>query len=86
MKIAEVDKNFQIRNEKVTDGVRWYTIPHSSFALYGVFYDDKDGFYGCHPNDLGFYRMAQKIYKKMIEIDEIFRGGIKWKREKSMKN
>ena len=28
---------------------------------------------GCHPNDLGFYLMAKKIYKKMIEIDEIFR-------------
>ena len=28
---------------------------------------------GCHPNDLGFYLMAKKVYKKMIEIDEIFR-------------
>lgn len=28
---------------------------------------------GCHPNDLGFYLMAKKIYKKMIEIDERFR-------------
>ncbi len=28
---------------------------------------------GCHPNDLGFYLMAKKIYKKMIEIDEIFK-------------
>lgn len=27
----------------------------------------------CHPNDLGFYKMAKGIYKKMIEIDEIFR-------------
>ena len=27
----------------------------------------------CHPNDLGFYRMAKKIYKKLIEIDEIYR-------------
>ena len=27
----------------------------------------------CHPNDLGFYRMAKTIYKKMIRIDEIFR-------------
>lgn len=26
----------------------------------------------CHPNDLGFYRMAQKIYKKMQEIDLLF--------------
>ena len=28
---------------------------------------------GCHPNDLGFYLMAKKIYKKMVEIDKIFR-------------
>ncbi len=27
---------------------------------------------GCHPNDLGFYRMAERIYKKLKEIDEIF--------------
>ncbi|MBQ8296062.1 MAG: hypothetical protein IJX87_06495 [Clostridia bacterium] len=28
---------------------------------------------GCHPNDLGFYKMAKKIYEKMQEIDPIFR-------------
>lgn len=28
---------------------------------------------GTHPNDLGFYRMAKKIYKKIIEINQIFR-------------
>lgn len=28
---------------------------------------------GCHPNDLGFYFMAKKIYKKMIEIDKLFK-------------
>lgn len=27
---------------------------------------------GCHPNDLGFYRMAKKIYAAMKEIDTIF--------------
>lgn len=27
---------------------------------------------GCHPTDFGFYQMAKKIYKKMIEIDERF--------------
>ena len=26
----------------------------------------------CHPNDLGFYRMAKRIYKKMREIDKMF--------------
>ena len=28
---------------------------------------------GCHPTDRGFHRMAEEIYKKMIEIDEKFR-------------
>ena len=28
---------------------------------------------GCHPNDLGFYRMAKKIYAKMKDINESFR-------------
>lgn len=28
---------------------------------------------GCHPNDLGFLKMAEAIYNKMIEIDEKFR-------------
>ena len=28
---------------------------------------------GCHPNDLGFFKMAEAIYGKMIEIDERFR-------------
>ena len=27
----------------------------------------------CHPNDLGFYRMAKAIYKAMCQIDEIYR-------------
>ena len=27
---------------------------------------------GCHPNDLGLYRMAKRIYEKLKEIDEIF--------------
>ena len=25
---------------------------------------------GCHPTDLGFSKMAEKIYKKMIAIDK----------------
>ncbi|MBQ7308376.1 MAG: hypothetical protein IJW82_07625 [Clostridia bacterium] len=28
----------------------------------------------CHPTDLGFYRMAKKIYQKIICIDEKFKG------------
>ena len=30
---------------------------------------------GCHPTDYGFRVMADKIYKKMCEIDEKFKGG-----------
>ena len=29
---------------------------------------------GCHPTDLGFLKMAEKIYKKMISVDEKYRG------------
>ena len=29
---------------------------------------------GCHPTDFGFVKMADKIYKKMISIDEKYRG------------
>ena len=29
---------------------------------------------GCHPNDLGFYRMAKRIYTEMIKISPIFKG------------
>lgn len=29
---------------------------------------------GCHPTDLGFLKMAQKIYKKMISIDKKYQG------------
>lgn len=28
---------------------------------------------GCHPTDLGFYRMASKIYNKMVSIDKKFK-------------
>ncbi len=29
---------------------------------------------GCHPTDYGFALMAKQIYKKMCEIDDIFKG------------
>lgn len=29
---------------------------------------------GCHPTDYGFAIMAEKIYKKMIQINQIFKG------------
>ena len=42
-----------------------------------TFYGDKDrencSVDGCHPNDLGFYYMAKKIYAKLQEIDEIYK-------------
>ncbi len=28
---------------------------------------------GCHPTDLGFYRMAKGVYKKLVAIDEKFK-------------
>lgn len=41
-----------------------------------TFFGDKDSelctIDGCHPNDLGFYKMAKKIYAKMITIDKRF--------------
>ncbi len=40
------------------------------------YYNEKDwdicSVDGCHPNDLGFYKMAKKIYAKMIKIDKKF--------------
>lgn len=42
-------------------------------SLYGKKDRENCSVDSCHPNDLGFYRMAQKIYKKMIEIDEKYR-------------
>ncbi len=32
---------------------------------------------GCHPTDYGFAVMADKIYKKMCEIDSVFKGEYK---------
>ena len=40
MKIEQIDKNFVLNRECVEEGVRYYKIPHSAFALYGVFYDE----------------------------------------------
>lgn len=40
------------------------------------FHGDEVGLYtvdGCHPTDHGFYYMAKEIYKKMVEIDPIFK-------------
>ncbi len=42
-------------------------------TFYGALERDNCAVDGCHPNDLGFSRMAQKIYKKMIEIDKKFK-------------
>lgn len=42
-------------------------------TFYGEFERESCAVDGCHPNDLGFYLMAQKIYKKMIRIDEKFK-------------
>ena len=43
MDISKIDKNFSMNMTAVEDGMRYYTIPHKSFALYGVYYDEKAG-------------------------------------------
>lgn len=42
MKLQEVDNRFIVNEEINGDGWRRYKIPHSSFDLYGVFYDEKN--------------------------------------------
>ena len=43
MRIEEIDKNFARGSVVTKDGVTEYAIPHDSFALYGIFYDNKEG-------------------------------------------
>lgn len=40
--------------------------------FYGIEERENCAVDGCHPNDLGFYRMAQAIYRKMKRIDKQF--------------
>lgn len=42
MKIEQIDKNFAQNMVTTKDGWAEYTIPHPSFALYGIFYDEKE--------------------------------------------
>lgn len=41
-------------------------------AYYGNADSDLCSVDGCHPNDLGFYKMAKKIYAKMLKINKNF--------------
>ena len=43
MKIEKIDKNFDLRGAVVEGERMRYTLPHPAFALYGVFYDEKEG-------------------------------------------
>lgn len=43
MRIENIDKNFAQNTVVTKDGWAEYKIPHQSFALYGVFYDEKEG-------------------------------------------
>ena len=43
MRIEEIDKNFARGVAVTKDGMTEYPIPHDSFALYGIFYDEKEG-------------------------------------------
>jgi lysophospholipase L1-like esterase len=42
MRIDQIDKNFAQNMVTTKDGWAEYTIPHPSFALYGIFYDEKE--------------------------------------------
>lgn len=44
MKIEQIDANFSTSSAITKEGKSFYQIPHPSFALYGVFYDEKKGF------------------------------------------
>ena len=41
MDISKIDKNFSLQTTIVEEGIRYYSIPHESFSLYGVYYDEK---------------------------------------------
>lgn len=49
--------------------IKWYDITKPPFKIYGM----RNDFYhnctidGCHPNDLGFYRMAQVLAPVLAE-------------------
>ena len=43
MKIEKIDKNFSLREQAHIEGDRvHYSLPHSAFAMYGIFYDKKE--------------------------------------------
>lgn len=43
MKIEKIDKNFSLREQVGIEGDRvHYSLPHSAFAMYGIFYDEKE--------------------------------------------
>lgn len=44
MRIETVDKNFAV-DRKIDGRIKYYDIPHPSFDLYGVQYDEKQGFF-----------------------------------------
>ena len=57
MDITKIDENMQKRDNVVTIGDKEvYTIPHSNFDLYGIYYDDVD---------LRFRRMPQEVADKV---------------------
>lgn len=56
MKIEAIDKNFVV-GRKIKGNVEYYEIPHSNFDLYGVQYDEKQG----------FFRMPLNIAKTVSE-------------------
>ena len=43
MRIENIDKNFAHSTVVTKDGMTEYPIPNENFALYGIFYDEKEG-------------------------------------------
>jgi hypothetical protein len=58
MKLQDVDKRFIVNETIGENGIKRYTIPHSSFDLYGIFYDAKNS---------RFARMDQDIANRTNE-------------------
>ncbi len=56
MKIEQIDKNFATQNVEIVGDKAVYAIPHESFDLYGIFYDQKEKRFRRMPSEI-----AQKV-------------------------
>ena len=58
MDISKIDKNFAANEIVTMDGKAYYKIPHSSFDLYGIWFDEKHN---------RFIRMDQEVAQKVSD-------------------